>query len=639
MVFIFWALLIFILYTYLGYPLSVWITAKISPRPIIKSSSIQETPNVSVVIAARNEESAIIKKINNLYASDYPDEFLEIIIISDGSNDATGKVITEYQSANPDKNIHLIEFSHSLGKPSALNAGVEKANSEFIVFADCRQEFDSLAIRNLMQNFSDPDIGAVSGELMFRQSPDSKIAAEMGLYWRYEKSIRKNEAQSGSVVGATGAIYAIRKELYRPLPAEALVDDVLTPLNVVMQGKRVVFDSAALAYDFVSVDEKQEWRRKVRTLAGNWQLLEFNPELLNPFKNPIFWRLIGHKFSRLIVPFALIILFLTSVALPGTLFNLFTALQVLFYLAVGSAHAMPSVRKNRLFKFSYFVVVLNIAALFGFYYWVTKRCHLLWLASEQKTPPKNKIPILMYHALEDSENPAGFDNMSDQVYVVNTESFRKQMACLKADGFKTLLIDELLALERFPDKVVVLTFDDGHRSNWALACQILKEFGFKAEFFITTDRINTQDFLTESEIRALAEAGMGIGSHGVTHRFLNDLSGEDVLFELNGSYSRLAGIIGRDVSGISFPGGRIPEVPIEKYAWCCTSRVDYFEGEGTALPRFALKHDTSLSTFKRIIHCDPMIARKAKARYLILKAIKKLLGNNCYSRLHRYLVR
>jgi len=189
----------------------------------------------------------------------------------------------------------------------------------------------------------------------------------MGMYWTYEKWIRRAESRSGSVVGATGAIYAIRRGLYQPLPEDTLLDDVLTPLNIIMQGHRVVYEGRAKAYDHVSGNVQQEWQRKVRTLAGNWQLLKLRPPLSSFRENPIFWRFMSHKILRLVVPFCLILAFASSILLSGIVYRMASAFQIIFYLAALTTWLAPPFRSFKVLNVAYFFCVPNAAALAAFF--------------------------------------------------------------------------------------------------------------------------------------------------------------------------------------------------------------------------------------------------------------------------------
>jgi len=200
------------------------------------------------------------------------------------------------------------------------------------VFADARQTFDRNAIRELTANFADETVGAVSGELLLTQDPaEGEANNDVGLYWRYEKALRLMESQIHSVAGATGAIYAIRRDLYEDLPEDAILDDVLTPLRIVLKGKRVVFEPRAKAYDAVACCAAAEYRRKVRTLCGNYQLVRYLPQVLSPWRNPIFFQLASHKLGRLLVPWALLTLFVTNLLMLGGIYTVTFLMQTAWY--------------------------------------------------------------------------------------------------------------------------------------------------------------------------------------------------------------------------------------------------------------------------------------------------------------------
>lgn len=200
------------------------------------------------------------------------------------------------------------------------------------------------------------------------------------------------ESSTGSVMGATGAIYAIRRALYRPIPDHILLDDVLIPLQIVKQGYRNAFDSSAIAYDTLSENIGQEWSRKVRTLAGNWQFINHAPYFFNPMNRAIFWRFISHKFLRLIVPFMLVILFAGSFILDGWFyFSMFVVQSCFYFIAVLTARS-KFLRNNSILRIIYFFCVLNSAALFAFFYWITGKCENLWIVNQNKaTQDTNKL--------------------------------------------------------------------------------------------------------------------------------------------------------------------------------------------------------------------------------------------------------
>lgn len=364
---LFWGSLFLILYTYIGYPLILWLL------PVEKSEKIADSQqlNASVVVAVCNEEKNILARIDNLLTQLYPADRLEIIIVSDGSTDQTCPLVKSVT----DPRVHLFCLEKT-GKAAALNHALSVATGQIVVFADARQRFAADAISRLVEVFADPKVGCVSGELLFA-GDDAETAVGVGAYWTYEKLIRKLESRSGSTVGATGAVYAIRRHLYRPLPAGTILDDVLTPLNIFRQGFRTVFCGAAQAFDQFSRDYNHEWQRKVRTLAGNWQLLCIDPTLLLPWSNRLWWRFLSHKIVRLLVPAALPITFISAI-LTGGSYRSFAALQGLFYLCALCGALVPTLRQNRVIAVCYSFCLLNAAAAAGFWIWLTGQSQQSW---------------------------------------------------------------------------------------------------------------------------------------------------------------------------------------------------------------------------------------------------------------------
>jgi poly-beta-1,6-N-acetyl-D-glucosamine synthase len=368
---LFWLSLVFIAYTYIGYPIILILLLRLKPQ-IVKKHPI--SPTVSIIVAARNEEKNIAMRLRNLCEQDYPDNKIEIIIVSDNSVDKTNEIVQSFG----DSRITLLSLQQPSGKALAVNSGVAAAHGEILVFADARQRFEKNAIRELVANFSDPEIGCVSGEMVFLDNIDSNVRTEMNAYWRYEKSIRKNESATGSVMGASGSIFAMRRSLFKPLPAGTILDDVLTPMNIINQGYRVVFDSDAIAYDSVSKDVEQEWRRKVRTLTGNWQLLGLAPWLVIPWRNKDWVRFLSHKIFRILVPFFLVLLLLFNMKLDGFFYKIFLSAQITCYSLAAFGYFLPRFRTHKIFNVPYFFMAMNVAALFGFFYWVTGKDKQIW---------------------------------------------------------------------------------------------------------------------------------------------------------------------------------------------------------------------------------------------------------------------
>ena len=329
---IFWTSAALVAYVYVGYPVLLALWAQLAPRPPKKRRCAPGNwPSVSVILAARNEGARLPGRIDNLLSLPY-DGTREIIVVSDGSSDGTAEALEPYVARG---DIRFFEVPAG-GKPLALNAGVSAARGEILVFADARQRFNPAALAALISNFSDPEVGGATGELILDcEAGDSasSIGEGVGAYWKYEKWLRRHESLICSTLGATGAIYALRRSLWRPLPPHALLDDVLAPMRAVLAGWRVVFDEEAVAEDRAAADAAVEARRKRRTLAGNYQVLALEPRLLAPFANPVWVQYLSHKVGRLVVPWALVGVLISSVALAGEAwyYRLALAAQVIFY--------------------------------------------------------------------------------------------------------------------------------------------------------------------------------------------------------------------------------------------------------------------------------------------------------------------
>jgi cellulose synthase/poly-beta-1,6-N-acetylglucosamine synthase-like glycosyltransferase len=311
-------------YTYVGY--SAWLRFRLlwRSRPVRRGTV---TPTVSVVMVVRNEEQILESKLQNLLSLDYPEGLVQIVVVSDGSTDRTQKILQDYAR---DARVHIILNQLSKGKAGGLNDAFEIAQGEIVVFTDVRQKIDSSAVRFLAENFADPDIGCASGELMLGDPERGESGQGYGLYWRIEKQIRELESESGSVVGATGALYAARRELLTHVPAGTILDDVYLPMEIVRQGKRVIFDERAIAWDTPDLGAEREFSRKVRTLSGNYQLVQFAPWLLRR-ENPIRFEFVSHKLLRLAIPVALALLLLIAPFLKSPFYKVIFLVQVIFY--------------------------------------------------------------------------------------------------------------------------------------------------------------------------------------------------------------------------------------------------------------------------------------------------------------------
>jgi cellulose synthase/poly-beta-1,6-N-acetylglucosamine synthase-like glycosyltransferase len=363
---LFWTSALAAAYVYAGYPLLLAAWARIAGQPVRKQPyPAGSWPSISIVIAARNEAARLPARLTNLLRIDYPGQ-REVIVVSDGSTDGTAGAMTPF-----DNDVRFFEIP-SAGKPAALNTAVAAARGEILVFADARQTFCDAALEELIANFADPDVGGATGELVI-DCETGAVASTMGdgvgLYWTYEKWMRRKEAAIWSTLGATGAVYALRRGLWRPLPLETLLDDVLAPMRVVLDGKRIVFDEKVIAYDRTSPDAATEARRKTRTLAGNYQILGQEPRLLLPLVNPVWLQYMSHKVGRLVVPWTLAAAFVSSAALAADNAFYLTAflLQAAFYALAAVVGVQARGILGRLSRVAYAFVVMNYSAVAGLF--------------------------------------------------------------------------------------------------------------------------------------------------------------------------------------------------------------------------------------------------------------------------------
>jgi poly-beta-1,6-N-acetyl-D-glucosamine synthase len=364
---LFWASVAVIVYTYLGYPVWLWLRCRLRPRATTRSS---HTPPVSLIIVVRNEAEILERKLQNLLHLEYPAEHIQIIVVSDGSTDGTDAILRDYQRSHQ---VDSLIKPIAQGKAVGLNDARKLARGEILVFTDARQLLESHSVRLLMEGFAEPSVGCISGELMLGDPLTGESAKGTGLYWSFEKKIREAESAAGSVVGATGAFYAVRKSLFVPLPPDAILDDVCIPLQVARSGARILFDSRARAWDTSDLGRAREFRRKVRTLTGNYQLLQLAPWLLTR-ENPVRFEFVSHKLFRLLIPFALCGMLISSVALHGAIYRAAVGAQLVVY-----GLSLLALVRVRLGIFScvadaaHTFVFLNTAALIAFINFVTGR--------------------------------------------------------------------------------------------------------------------------------------------------------------------------------------------------------------------------------------------------------------------------
>lgn len=365
---VFWCASAGIVFAYAGYPVLMAFLARRRTPPA--NPTIHEWPTVSVVVVIYNEARRIRQRLENLATSDYPADRLEFIVVSDGSTDDSAEEVSKLRDAR----ILWIPLPTRGGKALGLNAGVTAASGEVIVFADARQTFAPKTVRDLVCALHRPGVDAVSGELEIAPSAEG-IGQGIDAYWRLERFLRKCEAMVDSCIGCTGAVYAIRRANFTPLPADTILDDVVIPMQIAVRGSRIGFCPQAKAFDPQPLAPEVEARRKRRTLAGNYQMLFRYPDWLLPWHNRLWWQLIAHKYLRIFAPALLVAAFVSNLFLLAHPFYRLTAiLQCTFYGLALAGHFL----KARIFSIPAGFVFLNVSVARAFLDYVRGKSTGAW---------------------------------------------------------------------------------------------------------------------------------------------------------------------------------------------------------------------------------------------------------------------
>lgn len=353
-----------IVYGYVGFPALVALVGTLRRREVRRAPV---TPSVSLIIAAYNEEDAIGARLENALASDYPADALEIIVASDGSNDRTDAIVASFAS----RGVRLLALPRQ-GKLGVLGAAVAAARGEVLVFSDANIHMQPDALRMLARNFADPEVGGVAGNCLCRMPDDGESSAKgEGLYWRYDTWLKEMESHTGSIVSAHGALYAIRRSLYRQPAEMAVTDDFAISTTVIEQGARLVFDRDALASELVIAKADREFRRKVRLMTRAWRSVSLRRALLNPFRTGFYAVvLFSHKVLRRLLPVSLLLLFAATAVLATSLppFRWLFALELVFVLlaAVGMVLRRSPAGAPRVVALPFYFCLANLAALVAF---------------------------------------------------------------------------------------------------------------------------------------------------------------------------------------------------------------------------------------------------------------------------------
>ncbi|MBD3245971.1 MAG: glycosyltransferase [Candidatus Omnitrophica bacterium] len=359
-VWLFWISWWFLFYAYAGYPLLLWMLARLRPAPV--RADAQDTPLVSLIIAAYNEERSIARKLEETLTYDYPRDRLEVIVASDGSTDATDRIVSGYGG----RGVKLVRNEPRQGKTAAQNKAVETARGHILLFSDATTKWDPDTLRMLVRNFHDAGVGCVGGEEYFL--PEGGIAREAHFFWKYEKFIRRCESRIRSVIGVSGCVFGIRRELYLPL-SDSLIEDFALPLAVIRSGFRCVCEPRARAYEAAAPDISAEFARKSRIVSNGMRVVWHMRALLNVVRFPLpAWQLFSHKICRWLAPVAMAVLFLSTLFGPGG--SAFVAAagiaQLIFYTFACTGFLLRLRPRTPVWiRMPYHFCLMNIAALSG----------------------------------------------------------------------------------------------------------------------------------------------------------------------------------------------------------------------------------------------------------------------------------
>jgi len=377
-----WASIGLIVYSYLVYPIILVLLAKLlpekSPRKI-EEISVEQWPMVSLVIAAYREESVIVERLNNALQIDYPGDKIEIIIGVDGNEDATGELVKAFQETR----IRLMQFPERRGKASVLNDCIAVACGEILLFSDANTFWDKDAAKLLVRHFEDEQVGGVCGRLLLTDASTGENVD--GIYWRYENRLKEWEGKLGALLGANGAIYAIRKKLYQPIPPQTIVDDFVIGMRIHQSGSQLLYEKEAIAREETAPTINDELQRRTRIGAGAFQSLTWLWRLLLPRHPLVSWAFWSHKVLRWFCPAFMVIALVSNFLLAQTpLYQALLAMQGIFYTVAvwGSFSILPG-KLGKIAQAVWMFVNMNLALALGFNRWLFNTQKGTWKRTER----------------------------------------------------------------------------------------------------------------------------------------------------------------------------------------------------------------------------------------------------------------
>jgi len=364
-------------YVYAGYPVLVIALGSLRRKSVLQSEA---TPDIVLMIAAYNEEKGIASKLEQSLELDYPRDKLSIVVVSDGSTDRTDEIVRGFA----ERGVRLIRIEGRVGKTEARNQALRMVTSELVLFSDATTEYDPAIIRKMVRNFADPEVGMVTGHLVYKKSVDSSMTAGQRLYWQYESLIKRSQTWLGTLTGSVGCATAFRRSYYSPLPAH-IIEDFTEPLTFVTKGLRVVYEPEAICYELPTAKSADEWKMRVRVVRGGIAGLIYARKILNPFKFPVAsFQLLSHKILRWLVPvFGLLLIPVSMAALMEDSQNLLIIAivlgQALFYLCALAAFVFEKLNlRVPLVNIPLYFIVLNAACLVALVKTVTEPLAPTW---------------------------------------------------------------------------------------------------------------------------------------------------------------------------------------------------------------------------------------------------------------------
>jgi cellulose synthase/poly-beta-1,6-N-acetylglucosamine synthase-like glycosyltransferase len=399
---IFWLSVVFVIYTYLGYPLLLIIISRLLAKPVRRARCC---PSVSIIIAAYNEERDLARKLENTLLIDYPKENVEIIVTSDCSTDRTDEIARSFAA----RGVRWHRQSERLGKTAAQNAAVEQATGEILLFSDATTDYRSDVLRVIVPNFADQSVGCVTGQVIYANSENSAVGHGTRSYWSYEFLLKHKESAIGSLTGVCGCMYAVRRSAYVPLYHEAC-SDFLIATTMVKQGFRAIYEPDAVCYEEPNKAANKELAVRVRIAVQTFADLWRNREILNPFRSGFFAvQLFSHKVMRYLVPLFLVVILASSAVLaPENTFFAFVFLaQITFYLVAVLSLVLETFDiKSRLLALPQYFMIVNLAALIAVFKIIRGERYTRWEPVRESLTTDNLKPATGLMSSKEERGPA-----------------------------------------------------------------------------------------------------------------------------------------------------------------------------------------------------------------------------------------